>query len=100
MNSVSSIFRSSDSSRQTAELSEQFDKRTRLATMDMSGNYISDSSIQRLCRSIKSRTFETRIRSLKLRFLGDLGKKLRSVETVEDMAEALQRIRDGLKLFS
>ncbi|CAB9504235.1 expressed unknown protein [Seminavis robusta] len=97
VNNISSIFRgTSDSSR----LTQQFDQVSKLAHLDINGAYIDDSSITKLCRSIKSRNFDSKIQKLRLRFLGDTGKKLRDVETVEDLAETLQRIRNGLKLFS
>jgi len=89
-----------DSARQARELHQEFDKASKLAHLDIAGAYISDSSIQKLCRALISRKHETKPKSLKLRFMGGLGKKLRSVETIDDLEQALHRIRNGLKLFS
>ena len=105
LNSISSKYRSmlgksSESLRRTEELSQQFDRVTKLATMDLNGAYISDSSIQRLCRSLKSRAHDTKLTVLKLRFLGDLGKKLKSVENLDDLRATLEGVRKSLKLFS
>lgn len=104
LNNISSTYRNmmgktTDSSRRTKELHQQFDRVSKLANLDIGGAYISDSSIQKLCRTLTSRIHDTKLASLKLRFLGSLGKKLRSVETIDDLQQTLQRIRNGLKFF-
>lgn len=77
--------------------SQQFDKASKLSDLDRSGAFISDSSIRQLCRELASRGSLT---SLKLGFLGDFGKKLKDVESAEDLQKKLQQVRKGLKLFT
>ena len=81
------------------DIQRQFDRLSKLTDLDLGGGYISDSSIQKLMKVLVKKFDKTAL-TLKLRFLGSLGKKLKPVENIEDLQQALQRIRNGLKLFS
>lgn len=103
LNNISSTYRNMmGKSSDTSQLHQQFDLVSKFANEDimMGGAFIVDSSIQQLCRGLVSRGHETKLTSLRLKFLGSLGKKLRSVDTVGDLQQVLQKVRNGLKLFS
>ena len=100
LNNLSSTYlRMTGKASTSRDAHQQFDRLSKLTDLDIGGGYISDSSIQKLMKMLVKNFGKTGL-TLKLRFLGSLGKKLKPVENIEDLQQALQRIRNGLKLFS
>ena len=86
---------SSDASQRKREISRSFDKAPRLANLDLICTYISEASILGLLRTLSTRIHDGKLNSIKLRFLGDIGKKLKHIQTMDDLLQTLHRLDQG-----
>lgn len=78
------------------ESTHQFNQVSKLSKLDLGGLHISDASIHNLCCSV---LHHNELKSLKLRFLGEFGKKLEGVENVEHLQGVLQQAENRFNLF-